>query len=110
MILSPIILLAVIFCSILGGSAEHNTSVIDLCFYGGTLPEDAPAEYRACIADMQRSFAWLDDRMAEINDMIEDGTSLDAIRVKAIFYALYFGDDSPSNQAHRQFADCFDYL
>lgn len=51
-ILSPIILLAVIFCSILGGSAEHNTSVIDLCFYGGTLPEDAPAEYRTYIADM----------------------------------------------------------
>lgn len=106
-ILSPIILLVVIFCSILGGSAEHNTSVLDLCFYGGTLPEDAPAEYRTYIADMQQSFAWLDDRMAGINDMMEDGTSLDAIRVKAIFYALYFGDDSPSSQAHRQFADCF---
>lgn len=106
-ILSPIILLAVIFCSILGGSAEHNTSVIDLCFYGGTLPEDAPAEYRAYVADMQQSFAWLDDCMAEINDMIEDGTSLDAIRIKTIFYALYFGDDSPSSQAHRQFTDCF---
>ncbi len=36
-ILSPIILLIAAFCSILGGSADHNSSILDLCFYGGTL-------------------------------------------------------------------------
>ena len=35
-ILSPIILLIAAFCSILGGSADHNSSILDLCFYGGT--------------------------------------------------------------------------
>lgn len=39
-ILSPIILLIAAFCSILGGSADHNSSILDLCFYGGTLPAD----------------------------------------------------------------------
>ena len=105
-ILSPIILLAA-FCSILGGSADHNSSILDLCFYGGTLPADIPAEYRAYIEDMQASFALLDERIAEINSMTEDGESLDAIRVKAFFYALYFGAESPSSRAHQQFVDCF---
>lgn len=68
-ILSPIILLIAAFCSILGGSADHNSSILDLCFYGGTLPADIPAEYRAYIEDMQASFALLDERIAEINSM-----------------------------------------
>ena len=37
------------------------------------------------IEDMQASFALLDERIAEINSMTEDGESLDAIRVKAFF-------------------------
>ena len=41
-IFSPVILLAAVFCSILGGSADHNNSILDLCFYGGTLPSDLP--------------------------------------------------------------------
>lgn len=106
-ILSPIILLAAVFCSILGGSADHNNSILGLCFYGGTLPSDLPEEYRVYIEDMQASFGLLDEYIAEINSMAEEGDSLDAIRVKAIFYALYFGADSPSSKAHQQFADCF---
>ncbi len=106
-ILSPVILLAAVFCSILGGSADHNNSILELCFYSGTLPSDLPEEYRAYIADMQASFLLLDECIAEINSMTEEGDSLDSIRVKAIFYALYFGTDSPSSRAHQQFADCF---
>ena len=56
---------------------------------------------------MQASFALLDERITEINSMTEDGESLDAIRVKAFFYALYFGAESPSSRAHQQFVDCF---
>lgn len=106
-ILSPVILLAAVFCSILGGSADHNNIVLNLCFYGGTLPPDLPEEYRVYIEDMQASFGLLDEYIAEINSMTEEGDSLDSIRVKAIFYALYFGTDCPSSRAHQQFADCF---
>ena len=106
-ILSPIILLVAAFCSILGGSAQHNTNILDLCFYGGTIPADLPVEYQAYIEDMQESFSLLDERITEINSMAEDGTSLDSIRVKAIFYALYFGADSPSSWVHQEFVDCF---
>lgn len=39
--------------------------------------------------------------------MAEGGASLDETRVKAIFYALYFGADNPSASARQEFADCF---
>lgn len=106
-ILSPLILLIAVFCSILGGSADHNRSILHLCFDGGTLPPNTPAEYRVYIEDMQQSFSLLDKFITECNTMTESNNSLDAIRVKAIFFALYFGDESPSTRAHQQFADCF---
>ena len=39
--------------------------------------------------------------------MTENSDSLDGIRVKAVFYAIFFGEDTPSRRAHRQFVDCF---
>ena len=46
-------------------------------------------------------------RSAAVNDMTENSDSLDGIRVKAVFYAIFFGEDTPSRRAHRQFVDCF---
>ena len=105
-ILSPLILLVVILVSLLSTTSEHNRTVIDLCFHGGDIPNSTPAEYAEYIEDMRRSFALLNDMISQISEMTE-GDSLDDIRVKAIFYALYFGEDTPSRRAHRQFADCF---
>ena len=56
-ILSPIILLIAAFCSILGGSADHNSSILDLCFYGGTLPADIPAALHCWMSELQKSIA-----------------------------------------------------
>ena len=56
---------------------------------------------------MRRSFPLLDSAIDAVNDMTENSNSLDGIRVKAVFYALYFGEDTPSRRAHRQFVDCF---
>ena len=106
-ILSPIIVLVALFCSILSGTSEHNNSILRLCFYGGSIPADFPAEYQACIMDMQESFARLDQHIAEINSISAEGTSLDPIRVKACFYAMYFGAANPTEDEIRSFADCF---
>jgi murein DD-endopeptidase MepM/ murein hydrolase activator NlpD len=106
-LLSPVILIVVLLCSLGSGFADHNVSVVQLCFQGGEIPDSIPEEYRAYIEDMVQSFALLDDRIDEINSQMEDDDSLDAIWVKAIFYALYFGEDSPSRRAHRQYVDCF---
>ena len=106
-ICSPLILTLALICSLLSGSAEHNNSAVLLCFNGGNIPGKTPAEYVAYIEDMRRSFTLLDSAIATINNMTEGSDSLDDTRVKAVFYALYFGEDTPSKRAHKQFVDCF---
>ena len=106
-IFSPVILVVALLCCLLGGTSEHNTSMVELCFHGGALPESVPAEYRTYMEDMQSSFSKLDELTEEINRMTEGDKRLDDTRVKAIFYALYFGTDSPSQQDCQKFVSCF---
>ena len=79
---------------------------MELCFYDTIgIPAETPEEYRLCIEAMRASFAQLDIAIAAINENTEEETSLDDIRVKAIFYALYFGAES--HRDAQSFADCF---
>lgn len=41
-----------------------------------------------------------------MNTRAESG-GLDPLQVKAIFYALYFGDDAPTRRAAANFVECF---
>lgn len=106
-ILSPVILLIAFLCALGSGTASHNLSVVELCFYGGTVPSETPDEYRAYIEEMRAGFNLLDGSIENINELTEGEDGLDEIRVKALFYALYFGADSPGQQDCRKFADCF---
>ncbi|MCQ4862700.1 M23 family metallopeptidase [Pseudoflavonifractor phocaeensis] len=106
-ILSPIIVLFALLCGLLTGAAGHNNAALSLCWYGGTIPADTPASYQDHIVDMRRSFDLLDSAISTVNRQMEDGDSLDSTRVKAVFYALFFGDDSPSRRGHQQCVDCF---
>ena len=78
---------------------------MELCFNGGELPPDTPAEYVATIEAMRSSFALLDEAIAAVNEQLEGGESLDALRVKAIFYVLYFGAEVHGDA--QSFVDCF---
>ena len=106
-ILSPVILLIAFLCALGSGTASHNLSVVELCFYGGTVPSETPDEYRAYIEEMRAGFNLLDGSIENINELTEGEDGLDEIRVKALFYALYFGADSPGQQDCLKFADCF---
>ena len=106
-VLSPIILLLAFFCTTFSGGAEHNRTVVDLCFHGGAIPEDTPAEYQAYIQEMRDSFVLLDAAMQTVEGQMEDGDGLDDVRVKAVFFALYFGTDDPAAHAGQTFVDCF---
>ena len=106
-VLSPVILLLAFFCALLSGGAEHNRTAVDLCFHGGAIPEGTPAEYRAYIEEMRDSFTLMDAAMQTVEGQMEDGDTLDEIRVKAMFYALYFGADDPAAHAGQGFVDCF---
>ena len=105
MILSPLILLAAFFCALGAGTADHNTTAVEVCFHGGTIPDNVPEEYRVCLEAMRDSLSSLDEVTAGLNRQMEEGASLDADRVKAIFYALYFGAEIPGDL--QSFADCF---
>ena len=105
-ILSPLILLIAFLCSLGSGATEHNITAVELCFYDTIgIPAETPEEYRLCIEAMRASFAQLDIAIAAINENTEEETSLDDIRVKAFFYALYFGAGSHGDAS--AFADCF---
>ncbi len=105
-ILSPLILLIAFLCALGSGATEHNITAVELCFYDTiAIPAETPEEYRLCIEAMRASFAQLDAAIAVIQESTEEETCLDDIRVKAIFYALYFGTESYGDA--QSFADCF---
>ena len=103
-ILSPIILVLALLCVLGSGAVEHNISAAQLCFGSGEIPAEAPAEYRVCIEQTRSNFAELDQIIADIQSNMDDGNSLDATRIKAVFFSLYFGGEAPPLT---QFAHCF---
>ena len=108
-ILTPFILLVVIVCSMLSGTANHNNAAVELTFYGGSLPITMPGEYKDYITEMRDCFSSLDGAIATVEGMMEDGDSLDSNRIKAVFYALNFGTEDLSlrRAKAREFVDCF---
>ena len=63
--------------------------------------------FRSHIEDMRTAFSLLDSAVASVNGRTEGGNSLDPIRVKAVFYALCFGEDAPGRRAANRFVECF---
>lgn len=106
-ILAPIIILIAALCAAASGGAEHNNSIVKACFYSLELSEKVPNEYRQHISHMRSAFSLLDSAVSEANMQMEDGNSLDPMRVKAIFFALCFGEDAPTARAANSFAECF---
>ena len=91
LLLSPLILLVVFLCCFGDGASQHNNAVVSAAFYGAELSSQVPAEYRAHITEMQKA----------------EGGSLDPVQVKAVLFALCFGDNAPTRAAADRFVDCF---
>ena len=106
-VLSPVILLIAVLCSIGTGGADHNNQAVAAAFYGTSYSTEVPMAFRSHIEDMRTAFSLLDSAVASVNGRTEGGNSLDPIRVKAVFYALCFGDDAPSRRAANRFVECF---
>ena len=106
-VLSPVILLIAALCSIGTGGADHNNQAVAAAFYGVSYSTEVPAEFRYHIEEMRTAFSLLDSAVASVNGRTEGGNSLDPIRVKAVFYALCFGEDAPGRRAANRFVECF---
>ena len=106
-VLSPVILLIAVLCSIGTGGADHNNHAVAAAFYGVSYSTEVPAEFRYHIEEMRTAFSLLDSAVASVNGQTESGNGLDPIRIKAVFYALCFGEDAPSARAANRFVECF---
>jgi len=106
-IVSPIILIIVILCGLLSGTSDHNNNALELSFFEGNIPTSIPEEYQGQIEDMRGSFSVIDEKIEKVNNQMEGGDSLDSIRVKAIFYSLYFASDQPYGVDQERYIDCF---
>ena len=101
----PFILMTFMILGALDGTSTHNFSAVDLSFHGGTLSEKVPEEYQEYIEDIRKSFQNLDSLIASVDNL--EGGEIDASRVKAWFYALYFGEGQPSRRVQKDFLECF---
>lgn len=86
-ILSPIILLVALLCSLGSGTAEHNNRMTDYLFLGSSYDGEIPAEFEEQVTNMQASFSSLDSEVASVNELAES-SGLDPVQVKAIYYVL----------------------
>ena len=107
-VLAPVIVLVALFLSLFSGAAQQNKAMLDLVFYGGTIPSTLPAEYAAQVQTMRDSFLLLDEVVAAVNGAAEGG-QLDGTMVKAVFYSLPLGGSGQalSREEAQAFVDCF---
>lgn len=106
-VLSPLILIIAVICSLATGGADHNNQAVAATFYGSSYSTEVPAEFRYHIEEMRTAFSLLDSAVSSANGQMDSGNGLDPIRVKAVFYALCFGEDAPSTRAANRFVECF---
>lgn len=108
-VLTPFFLLVAVICSMLQGTASHNNAAVRLTFQGGSIPLTMPGEYKTYITEMRSCFTKLDSAISAVEAEMEGSDSLDSVRIKAVFYALYFGQDHLRlrSAAARSFVDCF---
>lgn len=105
--LLPLILIIAVICSLGAGGADHNNQAVAATFYGSSYSKEVPAEFQHHIEEIRTAFSLLDSAVSATNGQMDSGNSLDPIRVKAVFYALCFGEDAPSARAANQFVKCF---
>ena len=85
-ILSPIIVLIALLCSIGSGGADHNNQAVAASFYGVSYSTEVPAEFRHHIEEMRTAFSLLDSAVASVNGPI--GAVLTLLAAQLVIPAL----------------------
>ena len=75
-ILSPVIVLIALLCSIGSGGADHNNQAVAAAFYGVSYSTEVPAEFRYHIEEMRTAFSLLDSAVASVNGKRKAETAL----------------------------------
>jgi len=90
-ILLPILLIT----TLVTGNSEKSLQMAQIAFEYREVPDDYSVQHKEYILQMQEKFIVLDEIISVLNEEIEDD-SLDDIRIKAVFYTLYFASDLSS--------------
>ena len=104
---APFALVLALIIAVLSAGSEHDAAAVDATFYASGITETVPKEFKAHVEDMTQSFVSIDAAAASISREMEAGNSLDSIRVKAVFYSLFFGDSQPCTKNISAFTCCF---
>ena len=97
-ILSPVIVLIALLCSIGSGGADHNNQAVAASFYGVNYSTEVPAEFRYHIEEMRTAFSLLDSAVASVNGQTESGNGLDPIRIKSVFMLSALARTLPADE------------
>lgn len=107
-ILAPFILIIALLTSSADAAVQHNNAVIDTVFNQSEIPASVPKDFRQYIYSMQSNFKELDVVIGDVQKKIKKG-ALDPIQVKALFFAVYFGNDNIklSKSQLSEYVQCF---
>lgn len=94
-IISPLLLIVMLFTSIGAGASEHNKEVIDTLFEYKAIPASAPAEFRQYMETMQTYFRKIDEQADVLQQEIDIG-ALDTDQMKALFLAMFLEEPIPA--------------
>lgn len=103
-LLSPFIIIIVIFSALFSTSANHNTNMVLYSFNNAPLSSNIELKYKEQIEQMREHFAKLDEEINIVNEKMENGKSLDNVRIKAIFYVLAY---EKIYVDYKKLVDCF---
>ena len=78
-VLSPLILIVAVICSLATGGADHNNQAVAATFYGSSYSAEVPAEFRYHIEEMRTAFSLLDSAVSSANGQMDSGNGLDPI-------------------------------
>lgn len=108
-ILVPFITIILIILSLFGNLESANNSLLDYSFTDIEIPENFNVEQRTAIENMRKQLAELDILIAE-----KEENSLDGNMVRAVFYSLEFGAETPEENEnifdYERFCNCFEGL
>lgn len=108
-ILVPFIAIILIILSFFGNLESANNSLLDYSFTDIKIPENFNVEQRTTIENMREQLAELDIVIAE-----KEENSLDGNMVRAVFYSLEFGAETPEENEnifdYERFCNCFEGL
>lgn len=105
-VIAPFLIIIAVICGAVSTS-QHNNQVLELCFFGGEIPSKIPAEYAEKIEQMRVYFALIDEEIARLESQMNPPNRLDAIRIKAVFFALFFESDLQGIPDIPTFVRCF---